>query len=116
MVPIYGRGTHDFRNALKKLSEWNSLADLAPVLMTMPHGGGDNERISSLKRDIIGSHSSAGLLHTRARVKVYADPKWHDWGNQEQISFVIIACMFMMWPLSKESQWIFSMKVTWLAI
>jgi hypothetical protein len=55
-----------------------SLADLALVLMATPLADVDNERISALKRDIIGSHAtrtSTELLRVRARIEVHADPK-----------------------------------------
>jgi hypothetical protein len=54
------------------------IGSLALVLMTMALVEIDNEHIFSLKLDIIGSHAtrtSTGLLHARARIEVYADPK-----------------------------------------
>jgi hypothetical protein len=107
MAPISRLGIHHFWNVLKKSSEWKSLADLALVLMTTPPAEVDNQCVFSLKCDIIGIHAtrtSTELLDARARLKVQTDLKRHNSVSQEQISFVIIAFMFMRRSISKESQ------------
>jgi hypothetical protein len=78
ITPIYRLGIHDFWNILKGSSEWKSLADLTLVLMTMPLAEADNQRIFSLKTEIVGIHDTRAnteRLHARARIKVHADPK-----------------------------------------
>jgi hypothetical protein len=107
MAPIYRLGAHYSWNAAKKASERKSLANLVLAFMTIPLAEVDNERIFSLKSDIIGIHATGPrteLLHARARIKVHADPKGQNSVNQEQISFVIITFMFTREPISKESQ------------
>jgi hypothetical protein len=78
MAPISPVGIHHFWNALNKSSESKSLADLAVALMTMTLAEVGNERIFSLKRDMIGIYAIRAiteLLHARTRIKVHADSK-----------------------------------------
>jgi hypothetical protein len=61
-----------------KSSKWKLLADLALVLMTMPLADVHNERVFSLKCDVIGDHGTrhnSELLRAPARIKVHADMK-----------------------------------------
>jgi hypothetical protein len=68
MAPTYPFAPHHFRNALKKSSEWKSLADFTPVLMTLPLAGIDNERMFSQNPDIIGTIPPTELLLGRESI------------------------------------------------
>jgi hypothetical protein len=84
----------------------------------MPLAEVNNDRIFSLKRDIVGSHAtciSTELLHVSVRIKAHADPTEHNSVNQEQISFVRIAFMFLGRQRSKESQRLFSVRLSWFS-
>jgi hypothetical protein len=107
IAPIHRLGIHHFWNALKKASECKSLAERVLVLMAMPLAEAGNERIFSLKRDIIGRQYQTVARscpdQSSGRSKVIQLP------NQEQILFVIIA-FILIFKAANEGPLAFDLK------